>query len=359
MSRIIFHVDMDAFYASVEQREHLEYRGKPVVVGADPKGGLGRGVVAACSYEARRFGIHSAMPIGKAYRRCPQAVYLRPDFVKYTQASRAIRKIFLSFTDLVEPVSIDEAFLDMSKHACAEASALESARLIKQEILASQHLTASIGVGPNKFVAKIASELEKPDGLVLVGEKEVQRFLDPLPICCLWGVGPKTSAKLKKMGIEMILQLRQFERDLLIRQWGKMGEQLWKLSHGIDPRPVVVHREPQSVGHETTFSRDVWETDRLKRTLEHLCESVSRRLHKHHLSGKTVTLKLRYSDFRTLTRQHTFAQLLHDATDIFFVAERLFEKLRDPNRRVRLIGVSVSMLQDPSSPPARQLKLFP
>lgn len=358
MSRTIFHVDMDAFYASVEQRDYPQYRRKPVVVGADPKGGLGRGVVAACSYEARGFGIRSAMPIGKAYRLCPQGVYLRPDFTKYSRASRAIRKIFLSFTELVEPVSIDEAFLDMSKHISSEASIRESARLIKERILASQHLTASVGVGPNKFVAKIASDLKKPNGFVLVREKEVQAFLDPLSVARLWGVGPKTGVKLRRMGIETILQLRQLERERLVRRLGKLGEQLWNLSRGIDERPVVTYREPQSVGHETTFSRDVQEMERLERTLEYLCENVSRRLRKHYLSGKTVTLKLRYSDFSTITRQHTFVQPLREATDILSVAEALLHRCRDRRRRVRLIGVSVSLLQPSSLTPARQLELF-
>lgn len=350
---------MDAFYASVEQRDHPEYRHKPVVVGADPKGGLGRGVVAACSYEARRFGIHSAMPISKAYRLCPQAVYLRPDFGKYTAVSRALRQIFLSFTEKVEPLSIDEAFLDMSERVGDEEQALRAARSLKEQIYGSQRLTASVGIGPSKFVAKIASDLKKPDALVVVRQEEVHEFLDPLPISRLWGVGPKTESRLQGMGIHSIRQLREVSKELLLERFGKMGEQLWKLSRGIDERPIVVHREPQSLGHETTFSRDVLDADRLERTLEYLCENVSHRLRKHRLNGKTVTLKLRYSDFTTITRQHTLPQPFQEATDILALAGALFQKYRDPKRKVRLIGVSVSSLQPPATPPAKQLLLFP
>ncbi len=358
MGRTIFHVDMDAFYASVEQRDHAEYHGKPVIVGADPQRGLGRGVVAACSYEARRFGVHSAMPIGRAFWLCPQGVYLRPDFAKYVDTSRAIRKIFRSFTDLVEPVSIDEVFLDMSQQASDEAAALETARSLKRKVFSSQQLTVSVGVGPNKFVAKIASDLKKPDGLLLVREEEVQRFLDPLPVSRIWGVGPKTALKLKKMGIETILQLRHADKGLMESRFGRLGEQLGKLSQGIDDRPVIVYREPRSVGHETTFSRDVEDIKRLERTLDYLCENVSRRLRKHRLSAKTVTLKLRYSDFTTITRQQTFRSPFHEAVDILSVAESLFRRFRDPKRKVRLLGVSVSSLQSPSSLRARQLSLF-
>ena len=358
MERTIFHVDMDAFYASVEQRDHVEYRGKPVIVGADPQRGLGRGVVAACSYEARRFGVRSAMPIGRAFRLCPQGVYLRPDFAKYVDTSRIIRRIFRSFTDVVEPVSIDEAFLDMSEQASDEATVLETARSLKREVLASQQLTVSVGVGPNKFVAKIASDLKKPDGLLLVREEEVQRFLDPLLVSRIWGVGPKTAVKLKRMGIETILQLRHANQELLVSCFGRLGAQLWKLSQGIDDRPVIVYREPQSVGHETTFSRDVEDIKRLERTLDYLCENVSRRLRKYRLSAKTVTLKLRYSDFTTITRQQTFRHPFSDAVDILFVAESLLRRFRDPKRRVRLLGVSVSSLQSPSSVGGRQLSLF-
>ena len=269
-NRTIFHVDMDAFYSSVEQREHPEYRGKAVVVGADPQEGKGRGVVAACSYVARTFGIHSAMPISQAFRLCPTGIYLRPDFKKYTQVSREIRTIFRSFSDLVEPLSIDEAFLDMSHQVKDPATALELAQSLKAEIVQTQHLTSSVGIAPSKFVAKIASDLEKPDGLVLVCLDQVQSFLDPLPISRLWGVGPKTETKLSEMEIRTILQLRHYDKRALVERFGKLGAHLWRLSNGLDDRPVVQNREAKSIGHETTFAEDAWENE----TLEHALAAI-------------------------------------------------------------------------------------
>ena len=228
MERTIFHVDMDAFYAAVEQRDYPEYRDQPVIVGADPKGGRGRGVVAACSYEARKFGIHSALPISRAFRLCPDGVYLRPDLKRYVQVSKKIRAIFRTYTDCVEPLSIDEAFLDISHAANRSDLAFEVARSLKDTILKEQRLIASIGIAPNKFVAKIASDIEKPDGLVLVGPSDMQSFLDPLSISRLWGVGPKTETKLVKIGIKPILQLRHYDKIILIERFGKVGEHLWK-----------------------------------------------------------------------------------------------------------------------------------
>ena len=355
---MIFHVDMDAFYSSVEQREHPEYRGKAVIVGADPRAGRGRGVVAACSYEARKFGIHSAMPISKAFRLCPDGVYLRPDFKKYTQVSREIRTIFHSFSDLVEPLSIDEAFLDMSHQVNDGEAALEMARSLKTEILKKQQLTSSLGIAPNKFVAKIASDLRKPDGLVLVSLDQVQSFLDPLPISRLWGVGPKTETKLSEMGIKTILQLRHYDKGMLVRRFGKLGGHLWRLANGLDNRPVLQDREVKSMGHETTFAEDAWDHETLERTLQRLSSSVSQRLCQKGLSGRTVTLKLRYSDFTTLTRQITLREGLVSGSDIYRIARKLLRKSRDPKRKIRLIGVSVSSLQSALELTHRQMKLF-
>jgi nucleotidyltransferase/DNA polymerase involved in DNA repair len=322
-NRTIFHVDMDAFYASVEQREHPEYRGKPVIVGADPREGRGRGVVAACSYEARTFRIHSAMPISRAFRLCPKGIYLRPDFKKYTQVSREIRTIFHSFADLVEPLSIDEAFLDMSQEVSDGEASVKIAQTLKSTILQDQQLTASIGIAPNKFVAKIASDLKKPDGLTLVLSDQVQSFLDPLPISRLWGVGPKTETKLS-----------------------------------VDNRPVRESREVKSVGHERTFSEDVWDNEILEQTLLRLSASISERLSKKGISGKTVTLKLRYSDFTTITRQTTRREALEDGSDIYQLARKLLRKFRDPKNKIRLIGVSVSSLESENDPSCKQMKLF-
>ena len=355
--RTIFHVDMDAFYASVEQRNTPRYLKQPVIVGADPKEGQGRGVVAACSYEARRYGIHSAMPISKAYRLCPDGVYLRPNFSEYTKVSRSLRDVFRSFTELVEPLSIDEAFLDMTGKVAVGSNGTEMARALKRAIREKESLSASIGIAPNKFLAKIASDLEKPDGLVVVSQSGIEAFLDPLEIRKLWGVGPKTEARLRKRGIDTIRQLRQADRESVLEGFGKLGQHLWALSRGIDNRPVVTQRHPKSVGHESTFAEDVLDFDTLDATLERLCQSVAERLHRSELSGKTVTLKLRYSDFTTITRQSTFRDVLDQGPEIFTVARRLLQKLRDPQRRVRLIGVSVSSLESLPTR-GRQLSLF-
>ncbi len=349
---------MDAFYASIEQRERPEYRGKPVIVGADPREGRGRGVVAACSYEARRFGIHSAMPIGRAFRLCPKGIYLRPEFKKYTQVSRDIRAIFRSFAYLVEPLSIDEAFLDMSQEVSDGEAAVKVAQLLKNTILQDQQLTSSIGIAPNKFVAKIASDLKKPDGLTLVLSHQVQSFLDPLPISRLWGVGPKTETKLSQMGIKTILQLRHYQKDVLVQRLGKMGAHLWTLSNGVDNRPVMESREAKSIGHEHTFPEDAWDNETLEQTLFCLSASISQRLSKKGLSGKTITLKLRYSDFTTITRQTTLREALEDESDIYQLARKLLRKFRDSKRKIRLIGVSVSSLQSRNESARRQMRLF-
>lgn len=252
MHRTIFHVDMDAFYTSVEQRDFPEIRGKPVIVGADPQGGRGRGVVAAASYEARKFGVHSAMPIGRAYRLCPQGVYLRGNMKKYAAVSRRIMDIFESYTDLVEPISIDEAFLDMSV-ICLPEKGRALAEEVKQNVFRQEQLKASIGVAPNKFLAKIASDLEKPDGLVVVPDGGELAFLEPLPVERLWGVGPKTAERLHEMGYRKVSDLWKVEAGGL--PMGKHGDHILKLSRGIDARNVVPHHEAKSIGHETSTLR--------------------------------------------------------------------------------------------------------
>ena len=357
--RAILHVDMDAFYASVEQRDHPSYRHKPVIVGADPKGGRGRGVVAACSYEARHYGVHSAMPIRMAYQACPNGIFLRPDFPRYTKVSHDLRKIFCSITDQIEPLSIDEAFLDVSQRVRQGASAVDLARYLKQLVQEGQSLTASIGVAPNKFLAKIASDLQKPNGLVVVPEKHVLRFLDPLSIGRIWGVGPKTEARLKLFGIETIRDLRQVKPDQLKRSFGKMGEHLWTLSRGVDPRPVVTSRKPKSLSQEHTFAKDILAQEVLERMLARLTEEVYRRLVARDLLARTVTLKLRYSDFTTITRQRTLPHPLEKESEILEAMFSLLRQFRDLNRRVRLIGVLVSSLGCSTRIGIRQLLLFP
>src|SRR5262245_6255222 len=254
--RAILHIDMDAFYASIEQLDHPAYKGRPVIVGADPKGGKGRGVVAACSYEARKFGVRSALPISRAWKLCPQGVYMRPRMSRYVEVSHQVMDIFRRFTDLVEPLSIDEAFLDVTGSSALYGSAEKIARQIKSSIRDSTHLTASVGVAPNKFLAKVASDLRKPDGLVIVREDGIADFLRDLPISRLWGVGPKTEQRLKPMGLHTIGQMAAIPRDELIRRLGSLGEHLYQLSHGLDDRPVISNWEPKSISNETTFEED-------------------------------------------------------------------------------------------------------
>jgi len=344
---------MDAFYTSVEQRDHPEHRGKPVIVGADPQGGRGRGVVAAASYEARKFGVHSAMPIGRAYRLCPQGVYLRGNMKKYAAVSRRIMDIFESYTDLVEPISIDEAFLDMSV-ICLPEKGRSLAEEVKQNVFRQEQLRASIGVAPNKFLAKIASDLEKPDGLVVVPDGGELAFLEHLPVERLWGVGPKTAERLHEMGYRKISDLWKVEPGGL--PMGKHGDHILKLSRGSDSRKVVPHHEAKSIGHETTFLEDTKDPELVRNTLLKLAEAVAVRLRKHGVRGKTVTLKFRDADFVTETRANTLREPTEDAKEIFDVAMASMERVRGKGKKIRLLGISLSKLEKPGGP--RQLSLF-
>lgn len=358
MQRTLFHVDMDAFYASVEQRREPKYKGKPVIVGSDPKQGRGRGVVAACSYEARQFGIHSAMPISQAWRACPEGVYLRPDFTAYREVSRRIREIFRAFTPLVEPISIDEAFLDVSRQVETARQALQLGARLKREIYQAEWLTASVGIAPCKLVAKIASDFRKPNGLHMVTPQEVQDFLDPLPTSRIWGVGPKTAQRLQKMGVDTILQLRSLEQERLTGMLGKFGAQLYKLARGIDERPVVTQHETKSVSQETTFSQDESDAQVLEETLAKLGEKVAQRLRKSGLEGKTITLKLRYQDFTTITRQVSSRFPTAEAEVIVSTAIDLLRRYRQEGRAIRLIGVGLSNFENEEEGRPRQLRLF-
>ena len=345
MNRWILHVDMDAFYASIEQRDHPEFRGRPVVVGADPRQGFGRGVVAACSYEARKFGIHSALPIGQAYRKCPDAIFVRPDMAKYKEVSRHLRMIFAEITDLVEPISIDEAFLDVSALVQGPEAAVRLARDLKQRIRSGEELTASIGIGPSKFVAKIASDLRKPDGLLLIRPREVLQFLDPLPVSRLWGVGPKTGERLSKMGVTTIRQLRQIDAETLRQRFGKMGNHLSRLANGIDDRPVVVERQVKSISQEHTFSVDTDDRKQMDAALAKMSDKVASRLSEADLLARTVCLKLRYGNFRTLTRQVTLRRPTMDGKEILGIVRKLLDRQLQPGAKVRLLGVRAALLR--------------
>jgi len=357
MSRIILHLDMDAFYTSVEQRDHPQYLGKPVVVGADPREGKGRGVVAAASYEARAFGLHSAMPIGRAYRLCPQAVYLRGDMRKYGEVSRRIMAIVEDFTDLVEQISIDEAFLDVTASLGIYGSGRQIALEIKRRIRAQERLGASIGIAPNKFLAKIASDLEKPDGLVEVAPGQEESFLSDLKVERLWGVGPRTADELHKLGIYKIRDIARLSIAELGERFGKHGRHLHHLARGIDERPVVPEHEWKSLGQETTFDQDSDDPQRIRGTLLELAEAVARRLRRQELLAGTVTLKFRDEDFVTETRSLTLPDATDDADEIFATALRLLDRLKVHGRKVRLLGIYASKLQDVHAAP-RQLRLF-
>lgn len=349
--RCIVHVDMDAFFAAIEQRDDPSLKGRPVVVGADPKGGRGRGVVAACSYEARPFGIRSAMPISQAYRLCPQAVYLRGDHEKYGRESERIFAIFELFTPDIEPISIDEAFLDITASWHLFGTPERTCREIKRAIKAETGLTASIGLAPNKMTAKIASEVGKPDGLVIVTPESLLAFLHPLPVGRLWGVGEKTRAALERLGIRTIGDLARFDREALGRDLGLGGDHIWRLANGLDPRDVAPGEEVKSVGNEHTFDKDVDNRRLMLDVLMTLSEHVSLRLRQSGLAGRTVTLKLRFADFTTFTRATTLHSETNFAEDIYRAARRKLEAFPS-KKKVRLLGVSVSNLARPADEPA-------
>ena len=266
-NRIILHMDMDAFFAAVEQRDHPEYRGKPVIVGADPKGGKGRGVVSTCSYEARKFGVHSAMPVSQAYKLCPQGIYVWPNGKLYQQVSKEIFSLLYEFTDAIEPLSIDEAFMDVTGSIKLFGDGPEIAAKIKKRIMDEIHLNASVGVAPNKYLAKIASDLEKPDGLVVVHPDKIDEFLAPLDISRLWGAGIKTQATLKKMGIYTIGDLFIYPREILEKKMGKLGDHFYNLAHGIDTRRVETDEVVKSISNEHTFGHDIIDIKILYKTI--------------------------------------------------------------------------------------------
>jgi len=341
---VIVHVDMDAFYASVEERDRPELVGKPVIVGGSPER---RGVVAAANYVARKFGVHSAMPSITARRLCPHAVFLPSRIDYYAEVSLHIRAIFERFTPLVEPLSLDEAFLDVTGSEPLFGPAVEIGRKIKQVIGEEVRLVASVGVAPNKFLAKIASDLEKPDGFVVVEPDRVSSFLDPLPVERIWGVGRQGSQVFHRLGIRTIGQLRQLPLDVLQQRFGAGGEHFWRLARGVDDRPVVPEREAKSVSHETTFERDVDDRDVLRAWLLDLTEQVGWRLRQHGLRGRTVQVKIRFADFSTITRSHTLPEVTNLTEGLWQAAEELLRKgLQARRGPVRLLGVGVSGLDD-------------
>jgi DNA polymerase-4 len=342
--RRILHIDMDAFYASIEERENPGLKGKPVVVGGTAEG---RGVVSAANYMARKFGIHSAMPMIQALRRCDHLVRLPVRMDLYAQVSHQIRDIFYRYTPLVQPLALDEAFLDVTASEKLFGSAEVIGRRICDEIKNELDLVASVGIAPSKFVAKIASDIRKPAGFVVVDTDQVQAFLDPLPVSRIWGAGKVTVALFERMGIKTIGQLRRQSEDWLISHFGKFGTHLWQLANGIDDREVVTDNKAKSISHETTFAEDLTDKQQLEAWLLHLTEQVAWRLRKHELKGKTVVLKLRHHDFKTLTRSRSLPDPTDSTDKLWKVTRQLFNENWSARHPIRLIGMGVSGLSRP------------
>jgi len=341
--RTILHLDMDAFFAAVEQRDRPELRGRPVIVGADPQGGRGRGVVSTASYEARKFGVGSAMPISQAWRRCPDGIYLRPDIEKYAKESEHVMGILRRVSDVVEPVSIDEAFLDVTGSARAVGDGPTIARRLKDAILAERRLTASVGVASSKLVAKIASDMQKPDGLVVVPPGAEAAFLAPLPMRRLWGVGPKLEEQLAKLGVVTIGDLAALDPSRLERRLGTHGHDLQRLARGEDDREVAAEPgEAKSLGQEHTYDRDTADAPRLRATLLSLADGVAARLRAHGLRARTVTLKYRDEGFHTTTRARTLREPTDSGGVLFEIARELLADVHRAGRRVRLLGLYTS-----------------
>ncbi len=353
----IIHLDMDAFYPAVEVLDNPELRGKPVIVG----GSRERGVVSSASYEARRFGVHSAQPIATAVRLCPKATHiditgLRGRMHRYREVSKQIFEIFTRFTPLVEPLSIDEAFLDVTGSERLLGDPVEIARVVKATVLGEIGLTASAGVAPSKFVAKIASDMDKPDGLTVVPFESVRSFLDPLPIEKMWGVGKVTQEALARINIHTFKDLRGFDPDFLQRKFGKNGARMHQLSMGMDERDVVPEHETKSVGNERTFMHDITAPGDARKALLALATQVGRRMRRKKMTGKTVSLKVKYHDFKQITRAKTLARLTDDGLEIYGVACDLLQKTEVGKRPVRLLGISLSQLCFADA--AGQLSLF-
>ena len=340
-TRRILHCDMDCFYAAVHMRDDPALRGKPVIIGGSP---TGRGVVAAASYEVRRYGVHSAMPAARAVKLCPHAVFIKPDFRRYETESRAIMEIFHDFTPLVQPASLDEAYLDVTDHLGSWGSATAVAQAIRRRVREERRLTVSVGVGPNRLIAKIASDFHKPDGLTVVKPGQVQAFLDPLPVRRLHGVGPATEKALADLGVHTIADLRSLPLETLEKRFGRHGGGLYHYSRGVDERPVRVERERKSLGSERTYARDVRRLDDMDAHVDDLASRVAAGLERREIAARTVTVKVRYPDFTTLTRARTLPYPTTSAGRIAAVARELLRQTEAARHGVRLLGVTASGL---------------
>lgn len=338
----IIHIDMDAFFASVEQRDNPQFRGKPVIVGGTPEQ---RGVVAACSYEARVFGIHSAMPSGRAIKLCPNAIFLPPRFSAYKECSLQIHAIFKQYTILVEPLSLDEAYLDVTDSKLCDGSATGIAKQIKQRIQNELNLTASAGVSYNKFLAKIASDMDKPNGLYVIRPEQAQNFIDQLPVKKFFGVGKVTQAKMQRLGIFTGNDLKQKSLQALQQHFGKAGAYYYNIVRGVDERPVQTHRQRKSIGKETTFQKDLTDKRQIWLMLQKLSSSVIAMLQEKRLSARTLVLKVRYNNFKRITRSVTLLKPLTNEEEIIAALPALLKKTQVGEVPIRLIGVSLAGLE--------------
>ena len=338
--RKIIHIDMDAFFASVEQRDHPELKGKPVAVG----GRGDRGVVAAASYEARRFGVFSAMPSKVAIRKCPHLIFVPPRFEAYKKVSDQIRAIFLEYTDLVEPLSLDEAYLDVTSNKKGMQSATQIAHELRARIKKETQLTASAGISINKFLAKSASDIYKPDGITLIPPANVVRFLEELAIDKFYGIGKVTAQKMKALGISNGKELKHWSEKNLIRHFGKSGKHYYYIVRGIDNRPVNPDRIRKSVGAESTYASDITTTEALATALEDMASTLHQRISPTNITGKTLTIKLKFSDFKQITRSKTVPYPIQYLTDIRTITKEIMEETTLDEVKIRLVGISLSNL---------------
>ncbi|MEP2669507.1 MAG: DNA polymerase IV [Cyclobacteriaceae bacterium] len=361
MLRKIIHIDMDAFYASVEQRDNPFYVGKPLVVGGSPNGR--GGVVAAASYEARKYGIRSAMPSKQAVELCKDLIFIKPRFDVYKSVSQEIRKIFKRYTDIIEPLSLDEAYLDVTQDKLNIGSAIEIAERIRKEIKEELHLTASAGVSVNKFIAKIASDINKPDGITFIGPSRIEKFMESLPVEKFYGVGKVTAAKMKAMGLHNGGDLKKLKETEMISHFGKTGRFFYKIVRGEDDRPVQPHRKTKSVGAEDTFQQDLTTLEEMYDELNKIGQSVFNRLSRNQLKGRTVTLKIKYHNFKQITRSQSFSERTNDIHKILETVKSMLVSTDPESKKIRLLGISMSNFEDPEpsqipSSETDQLKLF-
>lgn len=346
MDRKIIHIDMDAFYASIEERDDPTLKGRPVVVGGSPNK---RGVVATANYEARKYGIRSAISSRTALKLCPEVLFIQPRFNAYKEASEIIREVLHEFTELIEPLSLDEAYLDVSEESKSHSSTGELALEIKRKIFEKTKLTSSAGVAPNKLIAKIASDYKKPNGLTVVSPRYIQNFLDPLPVRSIPGVGPVTENKLLQNKITKISDLKIIDKIILVEQFGKTGHWLFDASRGIDERPVLPIRTRKSLSVEDTFNEDILDQESIETNLQKIALTLSNRLQEKSISGRTITLKVTYSDFTKITRSLTLDQKTNSVNTLYEVASQLAELRNLKTKSIRLLGIGVSNLNSNSS----------